>query len=81
MKFVIDIVRKRKCEIDSSDVLGYSWIIFEKSVITFDEHPEVIGQLEIMKQWQESDASRYVGLHRDLEKAIVWFKIRTRIIS
>lgn len=50
MKFVIDIVRKRKCEIDSSDVLGYWRIILEKSVITFDEHPEVIGQLEVMKQ-------------------------------
>lgn len=60
----MDIIRKRK-EIDSND----KWIV-AKSVITFDEHPEVIGQLEIMKQRQESDASRYVRLHRDLEKPI-----------
>lgn len=71
----MDIIRKRK-EIDSND----KWIV-AKSVITFDEHPEVIGQLEIMKQRQESDASRYVRLHRDLEKPIVRFKIRARVIS
>ena len=36
-------------------------------IITFHEHPEVIGQLKVVQHGQEEDTGRHVRLHGDLK--------------